>query len=381
MREEKALSLEKIITLPLMKKYIIVIAAIAVALSSCNKKGKFEIDGSIANAPDSTLYLEAATNGVWYLVDSLKTNSDGEFDLKMDSPDFPEIYRLSMGNQAIYIPIDSIEKITLKSNAKNFGTDYTLSGTPNAVMLTEVDKQVRELYGTKTTTQEAKDKFKHDLGNRILKDPASIVAYYIINKQIDGKLLYDPSVKKDLAMICAVATAYKSFKPNDPRSELLERIAIAGQRKYKMYGGSKRDTVYATTSGILEISLPDKSGKIQKLSSVSSRGNVTILNFTAYTIENSPAINQKLAQIYNKFNGKGIEIYQIGLDPDLAQWKMAAKNLPWITVYDEAGTNSRNLANYNVSAIPTTYIIDRKGMLQERVSDMTKLESIVSKYL
>lgn len=366
-----------------MKKYIIALSAIVLILSSCNKKGNFNIDGTITNASDSTLYLETAVNGVWFLVDSIKTNDKGDFKLKRESPDFPEIYRLSLGNQSIYVPVDSIETINIKSNAKSFGTDYTLSGSPKAVQMMNVDKKVREIYLSGNNDANAKANFKREIGNEILKDPSSIVAYYIINKQVGNVPLYNPEDKADLGIICAVATAYKSFKPSDPRSELLEKIALTAQRKYRarVATSSKADTIYANVSQIIEISLPDKNGNMQDFSKITSKGNVVILNFTAYTLENSPAINQKLAEVYSKYKSRGLEIYQIGIDPDLTKWKLAATNLPWIAVYDESGANSRNLINYNVGAIPMTFVIDRHGAIQQRIIDLNELDSAVAKYL
>ena len=57
----------------------------------------------------------------------------------------------------------------------------------------------------------------------------------------------------------------------------------------------------------------------------------------------------------------------------------AAKNLPWITVYDPDGVNSKSVGAYNVTGIPTTFII-RNSEIVERIEDATRLKAAVAKY-
>ena len=111
------------------------------------------------------------------------------------------------------------------------------------------------------------------------------------------------------------------------------------------------------------------------------QGKVTLLNFTVYSAEWSPVCNKVLADVYRKYKAQGLEIFQVGIDTEEFQWRQSAVNLPWITVYDPMGIDSRNLASYNVNQVPLTYIIDRKGEIVERVADITDLERKVAKYM
>ena len=69
----------------------------------------------------------------------------------------------------------------------------------------------------------------------------------------------------------------------------------------------------------------------------------------------------------------------MSLDQDNVVWREAAKNLPWITVFDPMSIQSKNVGTYNVSGIPTTFII-RGGEIVERVEDATRLKAAVAKY-
>ena len=59
---------------------------------------------------------------------------------------------------------------------------------------------------------------------------------------------------------------------------------------------------------------------------------------------------------------------------------MAAENSPWTAVYCSSN-DAEQLMRYNVTALPTTFVIDASGEKIERVDDITKLDAIVAKYL
>ena len=141
-----------------------------------------------------------------------------------------------------------------------------------------------------------------------------------------------------------------------------------------------RDTVYADVASIIDIKLQDYTGKTYTLSEVSTSNRLVVLDFTAYTAEFSPQVNRLLNDIYKQYHSRGLEIYQVSLDQDNVAWRTAAKNLPWITVYDPMSVDSKNVGNYNVIGIPTMFII-RGGEIVERIEDVTKLKATVAKYM
>ncbi len=117
----------------------------------------------------------------------------------------------------------------------------------------------------------------------------------------------------------------------------------------------------------------------RSLHEITEKGRPVILNFTAYTAEWSPAFNIVLNKVYEKYRSQGVEIYQVSLDTDEYAWKQTAANLPWICVLNNLSTDGNiNLINYNVTAIPTTYVINRQGVIAERVSDISELDRAVA---
>ena len=96
----------------------LILCAVALAgtliFSSCKKEAQFKIEGMVEGGADKTIALEKADfHGYWYPVDSVKVNADGKFSVKAEAPSSPEIYRLVLGGRYIYLPVDSIETLTV----------------------------------------------------------------------------------------------------------------------------------------------------------------------------------------------------------------------------------------------------------------------------
>jgi len=74
--------------------------------------------------------------------------------------------------------------------------------------------------------------------------------------------------------------------------------------------------------------------------------------------------------LYNKYQAKGLEIYQVSLDRSILLWKNSTESIPWICVRDENGPNSKVVASYNIQKIPTLFLLNRKGSLDGRNYDL-----------
>jgi len=355
------------------------IAAVA-ALCSCSHN-KWTAEGTIAGAGNKELILEAPNAyGGWYPVDTVQTDSKGEFRIKGEPAGHPEVYRLTMDGESVYFPVDSIEEITISADAANFPNDYTLSGSDAAEKMQQVNELIANTVKTKGEQAVAYDpELKRALAEAILRDPAGIVAYYTIFRRVGNTLLFNPEQKADLRIIGAVANAFATQRPADPRTKFLSGFYVRGRKVSGSYLST--DTIVAEEILLPEISLLDKEGKKSDLSEVASHGNVVVLNFTAYATEGSPAFNLELAKLYDAYRSRGLQIYQVSVDDDEFLWKQSARNLPWITVYNSPKNGAENLLKYNVGSIPALFIINRKGELVERVEDISHLKSAVERYL
>ncbi|MBQ1185006.1 MAG: hypothetical protein IIX55_04775 [Muribaculaceae bacterium] len=360
-----------------MKKYVALAlcgATMVGVLGSCGSN-EFKVSGKIEGADDKSIVLERGFNGRWFALDSVRTSSDGEFAMSFEAPSAPEVYRLKMDGRYVYFPIDSLEQIKVVAPVDKFDTAFELSGSDDAVALMNFEKEANALNINDST---AVATFKRKVFAEIIKDgKASLLCYHVLNKSIDGKFLFDPTDAFDLKIYAAVATAYKQFKPSDPRTALLEAVAIEGRKKLNAESG-RQNVIQAEEIHAIDIALKDANGVEQKLSDMLKQGRPTVVIFSLLNEENSPVVNRQISKVYEANKG-GVNFYQVCLDYDQLAWKNAAVNLPWTVVYDPAGERSQYAIKYNVQTLPAVYIYNAKGELVDQATSFSDLSSKLSR--
>ena len=352
-----------------ISKYLLLVISVAFISTSCSND-KFKIKGEIYGGEDKSILLEKSDfQGRWLAVDSTRINSNGGFSFSFPAPFAPDIYRLSLNGKYIYFPVDSTETITVSTSYDNFGRDFSLTGSLNAEKMEKFEK---ELHAANISNPDSLTSFKRNIYSNYMKDAmGSIISFYILTKTIDGKPLYDPMVPADSKYFAAVANGYKEIRPEDPHTALLEQTALQAMKRRNTEAG-KYKTYEATELALIEIDLQDETGKNVKLSDVAGKGKPVVVVFSLLNQPESPEFNIALANIYNRLAGK-VEFYNVSLDNDQYEWREAAKNLPWITVYSPGESASQDAMNYNVFQIPSFFIYNSEGELSSRPLTLEEL--------
>lgn len=357
------------------------------ALGSCTEK-KFKVSGQISDAKDSLLYFENMGLNGPETIDSVKLADDGSFTFSAEAPGNPEFYRLRIGRQIVNIAIDSTEQITVKASYPTMSTGYTVEGSAECDKVRELALMQMQLQGQVDAVQrnpnisyqiEAdsvsrlltayKNKVKRDY---IYREPMKAYSYYALFQTITYQgqpmLIFNPrSSKDDVKVFAAVATSWDTYYPGTVRGENLHNIAIEGMKNLRIVQAQQAQTLspsQVTTTGVLEIALPDNKGVVRRLTAL--KGKVVLLDFNVFQTDGSVKHNMWLRSLYNKYHAQGLEIYQVSVDPDEHFWKESTAALPWITVRDANGLQSNVLTQYNVQQLPTFFLIDRNNTLQKR---------------
>jgi len=360
--------------------YCIAPAALAVMLAACSGDEGWKISGEVYGAEGDRMALEGFNNGSWYVVDSVDIDRNGAFAYSAPAPAaYPEVMRLSLDGRSIYFPVDSTDHITLTTQAADFGNRYSLSGTEAAVSLRQLDSLINACVADGQADALAPGSpQKRALLQRALEAPSAITGYYLVNRSVGGRPLFDLSDRADVRLYGAVAQRFATERPDDPRTKYLSERFITAQRAFRQ--GNVTEIAVPETK-LFDIKRYDKDGKMQSLADMASKGGVTILSFTAYGAEESPAYNVTLNSLWEKYRDRGLNIYQIAFDADETVWRSTARNLPWTAVWNATTDGSEPLAKYNVGALPMTFIIDRSGTVAARVADPGRLDAEVAKYL
>lgn len=359
--------------------YIAGVAAIA-ALGSCSHSPHWTLSGSLPAGTSDNVVIESMTFNGWLPVDTVTVDGSGRFRAEGTPKGYPDIYRLvTASGETAYFPVDSLETVTLTATAGSDGRlVWRSSGSSSASIMTSADSLIAAYVAANGVDAALTDSLlKRELSVYLLTDPSSVAAYYLVNKRLSGQPLFNPLSRTDLRLIGAVANAYSLYKPGNPRTRELTDLFVAAKRAVSPV--QRADTLHAVQIGHHEIELYDSKGNIRRLGDEVEAGKLTILNFTAYGAEESPALNILLNDVYERYSGSGLRIYQVCLDPDEPTWRMAAGALPWVSVYNSPVTGATTLMKYNVTAIPTTYLIDSSGEIVERIDDLSKLQAAVAR--
>jgi len=132
-----------------------------------------------------------------------------------------------------------------------------------------------------------------------------------------------------------------------------------------------------TGENAADLSLPDLNGKTVSLSEF--KGKVVLLDFWASWCGPCRHNNPKLVKLYNKFHDKGFEIYGVSLDEDTKGWKKGVRSdkLSWVQVIDDKGWQASSIATYGIDFIPSSFLIDRNGIIRTINAEGPELESSV----
>lgn len=349
-----------------MKLYNLLYLPLILGAIACQDPS-FSIKGEIENADGKTIILEKPDHaGIWVALDSAKLKSNGKFSFSQPAPAAPEVYRLSLDGNYVYFPVDSIENISIKASAPTFATSFTLSGSDNASAMERFEKELIAASPYLNIPDSANN-FKRRVFTKYLQDArGSIVSYYILTKTVGDKPLFDG--EGDVRYIAAVATAFKQFRPDDPRVQLLEQAATEGMKR-KSANNGKKTVIQAEEVSYFPITLPDENGKDVALSSVVG-GIPTLLIFSDLSDKDAMTMNAEIKKIIDAGKAK---VYHVGVDGDRLTWSNSAKNLNWVTVYANLSAARELAAKYNIQDIPTIFVIDAAGNLTKRVTSLSEI--------
>lgn len=335
----------------------------------------FHVEGEVDGADNEKIVLEkAGYNGSWIVMDSTRTSGSGSFEFSGPAPEAPEIYRLRLGDRFVYLPVDSVETLKVRTSLKGFGADCTVEGSELAGDMARFERQLGAFVPYSANPDSARN-FKRRVFSEYLMDArGNVLSYYILTKVLpDGKPLFDMSQTEDLRFLTAVATAFRQYRPEDPRSKMLEEMSLAGMRRRNASSGRQR-VLQAQELKMIPIELTDEENRVVRLSDVAGKGVPTAVVFSLLTMEDSHLLNRELSDLYSK---GGLRIYQVSLDQDRYAWREAARNLPWTTVFDPQGEMSEAAARYNVTELPAIFLYNANGELVERPADVKALGRLI----
>ncbi|MBQ7823922.1 MAG: DUF4369 domain-containing protein [Bacteroidaceae bacterium] len=379
-----------------MKRILFFVSIVLLVCSCAKEKNGFTVQGKIENAAGDTLYIESLSLlGVGKL-DSVTIKKDGSYSFELPATQYPEFYRLRLGQSAINFVIDSTETIGISSDKANFSTAYTIEGSAQNEKIKDIALEGKSLkqkldeyeqqLNAKAIDKAAYDSavitavndYKKVVSPIIFEDLKSPVAYFGLFQRVNSLLVYDPYEKSDNRFYGAVANAYNIHYPESDRTKQLSALALESMKSLRQKG---IDSDKLKEVSYIDIKLEDRNGKEIALSSIVGKKKAILIDFIAFDAAYAPNYTALLLNLYKKYADKGLEIYQVSLDEDENLWKVTSEKLPWISVRDPKTIHSVYALQYNVEILPSFFLMDEKGNIVKRNSEMEGLENEIKKLL
>lgn len=378
-------------------KSCIAAALIALSMTACQNEPSFHVEGTISGAADKMLFIEHSGLEQIEAIDSVKLHENGNFKFSVPSMLSPEFYRLRVDNKVINFSVDSTETVGIHADFDHFATAYDIKGSTNNVKIKELvllqgklQSDVNKLGTSGMPVGLAQDslmklikQYKKNVSrNYIFKEPQKAYAYFALFQQLNGMMLFDPlNSKEDVKCFAAVATSFNNQYPHAERSRNLYNMVIKGMKNTRVVQTKEfelpKDKI--KEASIIDIALKDLKGKTHHLTDL--KGKVVLIDFTVYATAESGARNLALRELYKKYADRGLEIYQISLDPNEHFWKTSSDNLPWICVRDPQAQYSTYASLYGVNQVPTSFLVNRDNVLSVRINEHSDIEAEIKKLL
>ncbi len=125
------------------------------------------------------------------------------------------------------------------------------------------------------------------------------------------------------------------------------------------------------------------NSKGNKIKFSNIKGKYKLIEFWASWCGSCRANNPNLVKLYKKFNDKGFEILGVSIDKKKEDWLKAIEkdNLHWENVADFNGKENEAALIYGISGVPSSFLINKNGIIIAKNLHISELESKLNKLL
>jgi len=338
-------------------------AAILLALAACAPKTT--VDVTLKDTSGAPVVVKLMEADHYQVLDTVRTGEDGKFQYTLNvEKGQPQFVDLFYGDYRIAsLLLEQGDNVKVVSDTLGA---YTVSGSDECRLLQKVQADYfRFLYdlGGLTSLAAVGADVNSDLSKHYIKYYRDRVAFVmshshsltvvpVLFQQVDeGFPVF--SQPTDGLLFRNIADSLKQVYPDSKYVKALEKEA---ERRISILDLNTRLS-NAEEVGFPEIELPGMDGKLQKLSEV--EGKVVMVYFWATTAEQNMFNMDTLLPVYEKYHGKGLEIFAVSLDVDKTAWASVVRNQkhPWVNVCDTRGIASPFIGLWGIQSLPTVFFI------------------------
>ena len=354
----------------MMRTSVLGIVAVILIFVACQpEKGKedtgLRVSGKVNKLkPGVKVYLEEIDGSSFKMVDTTQIGGDAIYEFVVNVTE-PSFYRVNFANNQyvnfilndtdVTVNADGDKEIGFAEVIGSTDTDYffeisdmregfqrEMKNLNSRFVQARSQGQLQEAYNVQQLYVKLERDFQRDLKDKIWGIGPSITALFAIN--------YLSNLEQEYAFLDSLAGRFRNELPNSKfTKQLLSQV--------------DRMSALAVGAVAPEIELPDPEGNLVTLSSL--RGQHVLIDFWAGWCKPCRVENPNVVRVYNKYHDQGFEIFGVSLDRTRQQWVSAIEQdgLTWEHGSELQYFRTKAAQDYNISAIPATYLIDPEGRI------------------
>lgn len=375
-----------------------VLAAFSLAaglLVSCGKSAR--INGEVEGLGKGEVIVKLLDVNTYKVLDTLKTDASGHFSYKVPvaegQPEF--VYLFHDDTKIASLLLDRGDRVSVKTDTVG---RFTVEGSEESEKLASVEKDFSDftvefasladrLAGLDAASSEAAE-VRKEMAKAYTDYYRGRVRYILENSHslTVVPVLYQV-VGTDLPVFAQQTDAIHfnnmcdSLETVYPESKYVKALKKEAKKRSDLLSLSIR-IENAPELSFPDLELPDVNARKVRLSEVDAK--VVLLHFWTSSDAAQKMFNlDVLKPLYKEFHSKGLEIYQVALDTDKAQWARTVKDqeLGWINVCDGLSAGSSSLVLYNLDRLPVSFVISDGEMIDGNIADASSLRKAIARLL
>lgn len=373
-----------------MKNFLFAIGAMTMLVSCEQNQAGMTINGTAEGFTDETMvYISSADENSPDDLVRLDSASimDGKFTFTSDVTEIDMKYLEFGEEKTYYLPfIYENGEITVFYD-KNNGENNKVSGTVSNDAITEFREQTKPIEEKMMSFQE-NNREKMENARRSMDEDAINelrAEYMVIADELTEVSKNFVKNNQNFASLMMVGQLHQSKQITD--EELIEVFGkMDDSLKSTKIGKEVQNIVDKAEKLVIGMPAPDFSAPTpegEEASLKDNLGKVTIIDFWAAWCGPCRAENPNVVRIYNKYKDQGLSIIGVSLDRSRESWLKAIEDdqLTWTQISNLAYFNDPIAEEYNISAIPATFILDADGNIAAKDLRGQELEDKVAELL
>ncbi len=353
----------------------IILALLSVILFSCSRnKTQFEILGAVDKAIEGNICIRDESDSI---LTAKITDGYFKFTGNLEHTErFVMFWESDLQKRSYYIFDFFVEPGSVTELSLNADTiDYsTAKGCFTQDKYNELNGEINRVKQEWITTLEKSNNNKVDqkkLGE-FYGDKINNIEMKFINENpnnfISPYLLYR---KIGILNASEISNIFKLFSPD-----------LALSKYYKLVSDKLKSTEVAEVGKkIINFKLEDENGELIDYYDA-TRGKLVLVDLWFSACPPCRRANKNLAKLYDSYREKGFEIVSISVDKNHSEWKKSIVDdkMIWINLIDK-NRDSEFFRYYNTNHFPTTYLVDRNGIIIDKNPDIERIKDILTNEL